>query len=378
MPFSRLYFKNANRFLFILALVFIITGISFVWFDKLQTEKLASAQTLSDNVLVKATVLAPSGTPINYGSTTINYSNLPVVSVNNVTVNGQVTNLPVTCSFTFQSPSSQSVTVVTQAQNVNGCIYDLNQSPEQQNATVTQGSLIDLTNNSGIGQVDVIANLAGNSVKIPTMLIKIDSKLPDLLANPSLNAQNLEPPLNLNRVNTNPEGDLITKINFYSGLVVATTVAVSGYILVFFNIINNFKVAKFRDFTEELDFFMGIEPNLINVGEPIRFVSKILDETDKPVNNLPCTLTVVTPAGVRIKVAVETNKDGKCGVYVSKDGILDNQLAKSEENLNPGKIISGDFKGCNQSPGHGIAYTKAQIYSQRYRSRQLSWQVNAP
>ena len=378
MPILLLHIKNANRLLLLLALVFIITGTGFLWFDKLESEKSAKAQTLSDEVLVRAIVLPSPGAVVNYGSTTINYPNLPVISVNNVTIDGQVTNFPVTCSFTFQNPAGQAVTVVTQAQNVNSCVYDTNQTPDEQNANVIEGDINNITNSSGVGEVEVTINIAQRSINTDPILYKIDSNTENLSFSPSLNVQNLEPPINLNRVGGNLDSDLVTKINFYSGLIVATTVAVSGYILVFFNIINSFKIAKFRDFTEELDFSISIDPNLITVGEPIRFVSKIIDETDKQVNNLPCILTVVTPAGNTIKVAVETNQDGKCGVYVSKDGVLDNKLAKNQENLNPGKIISGNFKGFNRSPGHGIAYVKAQIYSQRYSSRQLSWLVNTP
>ena len=355
-----------------------VTGTGFVWLDEVQNDKLAQAQTLSDSVLVKATVLPGSNAVINYGSTTINYSNLPVINVNNVTVNNQVTNLPVTCSFTFQNPSGQMVSVLVQAQNVNACVYDVNQSPVQQNAIVTEGDINSISNKSGVGQVDIEVNVAGNKVKIPPMLYKIDSKIDSFLSGPILNVQNLQPAVNLNRDKADQKNsDLITKINLYTGLIVTTTAALSGYILIFFNLINQFKIAKFRDFTEELDFFMYIEPSQIKIDEPIRFVSEIVDESDKPVNNLPCILTVVTPAGVRIKVALETNKDGKCGVCVSNDGFLDNKLSKTEGNLNPGKILSGDFQGFNQTKGHGIAYTKAQIYSQRYRSRQLSWEVSA-
>jgi len=361
--------KQLKYLILITASIFIIGGSIVFWMAKSQESKLANAQTLSDNVLVKATVL-PKNPTLGYVTILIGSGTTPTVNVNDVTVNGNPTNLPITCTINYASPGGQSVIVTTTTQSLNDCNYNPAIPPDNQNADVVSGNTGDITDTPGVGTIQVSISLGGSTIKSPLYNYKVS----DLTGGPNLNVQNLQPAIDLKSKLTTPT-DLVAKLNTVTGAIVVTSVAVTGYIVIFFNIVNSFKITKFRDFTEELNVGLEVYPREIYVDQPMRFVSKIFDETDKPVNNLECVLTIVTPAKNKIKIKVLTNKNGICGVYITKDGVLDNKTAAHEENLHPGTIERGELQGFNNTPGHGIAYVKARVYSSRYHSRQVTWSV---
>ena len=355
----------------IVSSIFIVAGIGLFWLSQYQNQKLASAQTLSDSVLVKATVL-PSNPTLGYTTIFIGNGTTPTVTVKDITVNNKPTNLPITCTINYASPGGQSVIVTTTTQNINDCNYNPAIPSKDQNAQVTNGSNSNITDIPGVGTVQVSISLGGSTIKSPAYNYKVS----DITGGPNLNVQNLQPAIDL-KSNLNIQSDLITKVNLYSGVIVATSVAVTGYLVIFFNIINSFKVTKLRDFTEELDVSLDVFPKEAYVDEPMRFVSKIFDESDKPVNNLECTMTLVTPNKAKVKIKVKTNNEGKCGVYITKDGVIDNKTALKEENLHPAEIERGALTGFNSTPGHGIAYSKARVYSSRYHSRQVTWTIRS-
>lgn len=359
--------KQIKFIILITATILILGGSIMFWVAKNQDDKLANAQTLSDNVLVKATVL-PKNPTLGYTIIFIGSGTTPTVNVEYITVNGNPTNLPIICTINYASPGGESIIVTTTTQSINDCNYNPAIPPDNQNAEVVSGNTGNITDIPGVGTVQVSISLSGSTIKSPIYNYKVS----DLTGGPNLNAQNLQPAIDLKSGLSTPT-DLVAKLNAYTGLIVATSLAVTGYIVIFFNIINSFKITKFRDFTEELNLALDVYPREIHLGQSMRIVSKIFDETDKPVNNLECVLTIVTPAKSTIKIRVVTNKDGKCGVYITKDGRLDSSTASNEENLHPGTIERGDLTGFNDTPGHGIAYVKAKVYSSRYHSRQVTW-----
>jgi hypothetical protein len=361
--------KQIKYLIFAISTILLVGGSVLFWAAKNQEEKLANAQALNDDVQVMATVL-PSNPTLGYTTIFIGSGTTPTVTVNDITVNNNPTNLPITCTIYYGSPGGQSITVTTVTQNINDCQFNPAIPPDNQNAEVVSGNTGDITDIPGVGTVQVSVSLAGSTIQSPLYNYKVT----DLTGGPNLNVQNLQPAIDL-RSNLSDPSDLVAKLNLYTGVIVATAIAVTGYIVIFFNIVNSFRITKFRDFTEELNVGLDIYPREISTGEPMRFVSKIYDETDKPVNNLECVLTIVTPAKNKIKVQVLTNKNGICGIYITKEGKIDNETAALKENLHPATIERGDLRGFNDTPGHGIAYVKAKIYSSRYHSRQVTWTV---
>jgi len=349
-------------------------GSYFLWQGS-QAKKDALAAPLTDNVNVTASVI-----PIN---PTISYNTITFVNsttaVDNITINNRPTNQPITCTFTIASPSGNILIVQTQTQPTsNTCQFDPTQNPETQNAEIISGDVGQIVADRGVGTIQADIRYS-NSTKTTD---KIPFKTPDLIksdqrenVNPNLQQITDQTPQSLDKNYLTPTTDVVTKANFYTNIAVGTAVVTSAYIVIFFNIITNIKIAKYRDFTEELDIFLEISPQEIYEGDAIRFVSKIYDESDKVVNNLECVLTIITPNKEKIKIKLLTNKDGKAGVYLTKDGKIDNEKSYREENLHPGEIIKGKIEGFNTTPGQGVAYLKAKLYSDRYRSKQNNWVV---
>jgi len=321
------------------------------------------AQVLGESVEVRAVVLPNPNANLNAGGTTIYYSNLPVVTLGDITIDGKMTNFPITCSFYFQNLSGQAVTVVTIAKDINACTFDFNATLEQQNAVITQGNLEDILSQIGPAQVQITASLAGKS--ITTNSIPLEIKLESGEFGPNLNTQNLN--LGLSPIDgaTFLENDLF--LAFLLGLI--------GFVGLFLVLLGYFKIPKYRDFIG--DFSLESTPSAITVGGSIQFVSRLVDLDGQAMSNIECILTVTTPAGNITNLHLITNQGGMCGVYISSNGLLNNLLALEQENLSPAQLLNGDFTNFNSTLGSGTAYLKAKNNSQQFRSEQLVWSVGA-
>ncbi len=224
-------FKNIEVILAVVSIVFIGGGVYLIVTNSQQ--KPAHAQ-LADTVEVRAIVLPNPKASVEAAKPTVAYSELPVVTLGDIKIDGQVTNFPVTCSFTFENADGQSVTVTRVEKKVNACSYDVNRSLELQNAKVIQGELGYIGSVLGVGEVKIKASLAGKTITTNSIPYQIKPRANNFA--PKLNAQNmdLEPGQDQPNDSSGLNYRLIISLATASGLI----------IFIFANLLNYFKIPK--------------------------------------------------------------------------------------------------------------------------------------